>query len=150
SMLHIVVIVHQHDQLYPRRYLLGELAQVWQDEGIRVTVQHGTEVIPDADLAILHVDMTVVPDEYLTCIRKYPKTVNAGVADISKRTISRHLVQRGDGYHGPVVVKTNRNYGGIVEATLAFAGLLPREYAIILSDLLPGTQSQSPSPLDYP
>ena len=43
----------------------------------------------DADLAILHVDVTVVPDEYIQFMRQYPVAINRPtVKDISKRHIS--------------------------------------------------------------
>jgi hypothetical protein len=44
--------------------------------------------------------------------------LNARLTDVSKSRISRHLVVPGDGYEGPVVVKTDLNYGGAREASL--------------------------------
>jgi hypothetical protein len=38
--------------------------------------------------------------------------------DISKSAISANLVARGDAYAGPVIVKTNCNYGGVPESRL--------------------------------
>jgi hypothetical protein len=38
--------------------------------------------------------------------------------DISKLAISANLVGRGDAYAGPVIVKTNCNYGGVPERRL--------------------------------
>ena len=92
------------------------IGEVWRQQGMRVSLVTDPTQTPDADLAILHVDLTVVPDEYLRLMQHYPQTINAGVGDISKRRISRNLVRDGDGYRGPVIVKTNRNYGGVPES----------------------------------
>ena len=117
---HIVVLVHEHGALEPR-YLLHALANVWRErDGVRVTVLNGPQPDPlTADLAILHVDLTVVPANHLEYVRQYPQVINARVADISKRTVSTNLVHRGDGFDGPAIVKTNRNSGGRSEAALA-------------------------------
>jgi hypothetical protein len=44
--------------------------------------------------------------------------VNRHVVDISKRRISSLLVHPGDGYRGPVIVKSNENFGGRPERRL--------------------------------
>ena len=52
------------------------------------------------------------PDEYRAFLQRQPRVLSRNVHDISKRRISRSLVQRGDGYDGPVLVKTDANSGG--------------------------------------
>jgi hypothetical protein len=79
----------------------------------------------DAQLAILHVDLTETPKEYLDAARRYPRALNLEVTDISKTLVSRQLVQRGDGYTGAVMVKSNRNCGGIQELVLSKRGAPP-------------------------
>ena len=115
-MKHIVLLVHERDPL-EFSYFLYELASIWRAEGMRVSVRPGLLPPVEAELAILHVDLTWVPPEYQALCQQYPRVLNATVADISKRTISRHLVTAPDGdWQGPVVVKTDRNYGGVPES----------------------------------
>jgi hypothetical protein len=118
-MRHIAIITHEHDGFATTNYFLRGVSEAWQESGIKVTVLQGLGKRVNADLGILHVDLTVVPPEYLEFMRQYPLTLNAGVADISKRRISRSLVSRGDGYDGPVIVKTDLNYGGRRESDIA-------------------------------
>lgn len=95
-------------------YYLGHLARVWQQQGIDVYTSAGCFYKP-ADIAILHVDTTVVADEYLELGERYPITINGGVKDISKSSFSGQLLNRDDPYQGQVIVKTDANYGGVIE-----------------------------------
>jgi hypothetical protein len=88
------------------------------EEGHKITVLKGADTFIDADIAILHVDATYVPLEYIELAHRYPRSINAQVTNISKRSISRNIVSRGDGYDGPVIVKTNGNFGGVVDSHL--------------------------------
>ena len=101
-MHHVVILVHKHDTFDDFSYFLHEIAEIWREKGLCVNVLHGPRPRVDADQAILHVDLTVVPDDYLTFVRPYPVVINGSVTDISKRLISGNLVCRGDGYQGPV------------------------------------------------
>jgi hypothetical protein len=101
------------------------LAEIWTTEGHQISVRNGPVGRHDANIIINHVDLTVVPEDHLAFINAFPKAINARVGDISKRTISKYLVRQGDGYGGPVIIKTNRNYGGYMEGRLASAGLIP-------------------------
>src|SRR5579883_1104446 len=92
---HVVVIDHEQGGFEEAGYALGAIAEVWKEMGWRVSVQKGLDPIPGADLAIMHVDLTRVPDEYLACSRHYPKVLNSEVVDISKRKISADIVRRG-------------------------------------------------------
>jgi hypothetical protein len=123
---HVVILVHRHGSFDEPLYYLREIAELWRASGIDVTVLYGPRPGVKADLAILHVDLTVTPDDHLDFMRQFPAAINAAVADISKRAISANLVKSGDGYDGPVIVKTNRNAGGYMEAFLAARGLMPR------------------------
>jgi hypothetical protein len=114
----VAILTHQHDAFAETNYMLRWVAEVWKQQGIRVTVVRGLGPKVEADLAILHVDLTVVPPEYIQYMRQYPIALNGNVNDISKRKISSNLVRLGDGYKGPVIVKTNRNYGGNREAEI--------------------------------
>lgn len=74
---------------------------------------------PRVDLLLLHVDLTIVPDDYLRFVDAHPCVVNRRVRDISKRRISRQLVQPGDDYSGPVIVKSDLNCQGDPERRIA-------------------------------
>lgn len=74
---------------------------------------HGEASFVMADVAVLHVDLTRVPRSVGALAARYPRVINGAVHDISKRRVSRLRLRLGDGYTGPVIVKTNRNCGGI-------------------------------------
>ena len=131
----ILVLLDEHDP-YPegQRDFLWSIAEVWRTWGIEIRVARGTRApaaqIP-ADLVFNHVNLTVTPAEYRRLLDGAARTVNGRVFDISKRAISSNLVDPDDGYDGPVVVKTDRNYGGHPEMrhrrrARNFAGLLDR------------------------
>ena len=147
-MHHIAIIVHKHFPFDNTRYLLREIAEIWQNDGLRVSVLNGPGNHVDADLAILHVDMTVAPEDYLTFIRRYPVTINESVMNISKRRISPNLVRRGDGYRGKVVIKTNNNCRGACDAESATKGPLLKKYTNSLRSRLPWSWRAKLS--DYP
>jgi hypothetical protein len=117
-MARIVVLVHENDE-FDRIYLMHEVLEVSKERGHEVIVQRGLRgPIPEGDLVINHVDLTVGPGEYMAVLRRFPKSVNGRVLDISKRAISPHLVRRNDDFAGPVVVKGNLNSGGWREARI--------------------------------
>jgi hypothetical protein len=118
-MQRIAIVTHELDYFDQMTHMLNGVSKVWKEEGIEVIILPGPDKFVDADLAILHVDLTVIPDEYLDFVKRYPIALNASVKDISKRAISKNIVTRGDGYEGPVIVKTNCNYGGGREGEMA-------------------------------
>jgi len=136
-MHHIAIIVHKHFPFDNIRYLLREIAEIWQNDRLRVSVLNGPDNYVDADLAILHVNMTVAPEDYLEFIRRYPVTINSSIRDISKRRISSNLVRRGDGYRGQIVVKTNNNCRGACDSENAAKGPLLKKYTNSLRCRLP-------------
>lgn len=117
-MPHVAIILHPQDDLEQGRYFLLHLRRAWEDRGVRVQEVRDPHARADADLAVLHVDLTVIPPEYAALGARYPRCVNGRLLDISKRAISRQLVTPGDGYQGPVIVKTNMNCGGVKERAL--------------------------------
>lgn len=118
-MRHIVILTHPNDQFSERGYTLGGIADEWRRSGNRVTVVEDPTRRIEGDVVVMHVDLTVTPDEYVEFARKFPVVINRAVTDISKRHISSSLVRPGDGYDGPVIVKTDLNCGGIAEGELA-------------------------------
>jgi hypothetical protein len=117
----LVIIVHLYQGL-DENCLINRLARhFWAPAGWEIVVQQGLRNPPDADVAVLHVDLTVVPDAYMALAARYPVCINGQVRDISKRVVSRSLVSRDDAYDGPVMVKTDRNSGGRPERVLRVA-----------------------------
>ena len=117
SLPRVAILTHASDD-FRAPYFLRFIAQCWREAGVEVLVHRGLGAPPPADLAILHVDLSVVPDAYAELGTSYQKVLNFDITDITKAAISRQLVRRGDGYEGPVIVKTNLNWGGVREATL--------------------------------
>jgi hypothetical protein len=111
----IVIIRHSKEVIDISKYSVHLLAEVWREAGHRVTVASGLDSLPDADLAFLHVDLSLVPDPYVAAAQRYPHTVNGGARDIRKRTVSRHLLTRTSDWSGRVVVKSDLNCGGFPE-----------------------------------
>ena len=100
------------------------LARLWKEDGHRVSVGPAREV--SGDLALLHVDLTRVPESLVPRSPSGTPVLNGGVLDISKRAVSRNLVRPGDGYTGAVIVKTNANYFGAPEEKGKTRGRLQR------------------------
>jgi hypothetical protein len=150
-MTHIAILVYRDDgPLNDAHYLIRVIAEAWIEKGFDVSVLLGPQPSVEADVAILHVNLTVVPEEYLEFIRRYPVVINGGVADISKRAISRHVVRLGDGYDGPVIVKTDRNHGGKREGRILARGTPIERHVHGLRALLPWWwQAEIPTG-DYP
>lgn len=115
----VLVLVHQHGSLTAERYYMREVAELLRADGVEVVVAHGPSRCVPADLAVLHVDLTKVPPDYVRALQQYPRVVNGALLDISKRSISSELVTRGNGYEGPVIVKSDSNCGGVAEAVVA-------------------------------
>jgi hypothetical protein len=100
-------------------YVITRLADIWKHEGIDVTFVFGTKKVVPADLAILHIDLSVVPGEYLEYAHQYPETLNGSIADIRKSTFSTNIVHLGNGYEGKVIVKSDLNHTGLPERYLS-------------------------------
>ena len=102
----------------PMLYAIDHYALRWKDAGYRVIDHIGLSNIPLADVVIVHMDLTVIPKEYVDLINEFPKVINGEILDISRRRFSQLLLSKTDSYKGPVIVKTNANYGGLPEAIL--------------------------------
>jgi hypothetical protein len=118
----LVVVTHELDRFAWRDadgvagspYLLFGVLRRLERLGHSWVVARGPKPVA-GDIALLHVDSTVVEDEYLALQPHYAGTINFGVIDISKRKISRQLLAPGDDWAGPVIVKANLNCGGQME-----------------------------------
>jgi hypothetical protein len=120
----VLILVHARDVGADRRpYQIWGIADVWRTWGIEVAVSRGIDRAIDADVVVNHVDLTVVPDAYVHFMARYSVAINGRCIDISKRRVSANLVTKGDGWEGPVVVKTDRNHGGRPERRLGWGRL---------------------------
>jgi hypothetical protein len=117
----VAVLTHESDNFWRQRYLLQLMIPRWEAMGVRVVVVAGVREFVPADAALMHVDLSVVPDEYLELASRYPRVVNGRVGDIRKRRVSDLVVDRKGPDPGPVIVKTDWNCGGLREFR---AGLL--------------------------
>ncbi len=136
-MGHIAILVHKNASFDNPNYVLHAFAEIWRESGWQISVLQGPQGKIAADLAILHVDLTTVPRDYVQYLGQFPKVLNGRITDISKRKISTNLVRRRDGYDGPVIVKTNRNCGGQMEAELAAGTNGLRRRALAMRRRLP-------------
>lgn len=100
-------------------YQLDAILMAGQARGLRWVFTDPGQRFQAADAAILHVDMSLIPQDYLDLAAVYPRTINGTVSDIRKRHVSRNLVGRDDPWPGPVLVKSDLNCGGKPEARLA-------------------------------
>ena len=117
--LRIVILLHEADDFYQKtRYLLRTIVDIWTAQGHAVELVGGPDRFVPADVVIPHLDLTVTPERYRALLDRYPVVVNRHLLDIAKSRISAQLVNRRDPWRGPVIVKTDRNYGGKPEARL--------------------------------
>ena len=117
-MATIVILEHQMQRGFNQPYMVYLLAEHWTARGHKVLRHFGTDTPPAADIAIANIDLTVIPDAYVALYSRYPRVINAAVVDISKRAYSTQQIVRGDPWPGPVIVKTNANFGGRIDARL--------------------------------
>jgi hypothetical protein len=111
--------MHEHQPRESGLFLIHALREVWQNQGLQISYLYGTKEHSEADLLIPHINLTRTPPEYIEYIRSYPKVVNRDIVDISKRRISTNLLTENEIREGPVIVKTDNNYGGRPEYRLA-------------------------------
>ena len=104
------------------RYMVHPLARHWLEQGLDVQVAHALREPAGEDVLILpHFDLTVRPASFVDSIARSAHVVNRDVIDVSKRRISGQLVTAPDEYDGPVLVKSNRNFGGWPESKVRAA-----------------------------
>lgn len=115
----IAILTHAGQKFETIPYLLHPLITLWKNKGIDVVILRGTDHFEPADALFMHIDLTITPADYVSFAERYPRIINGSVRDISKRKISSHLVRKRNGYHGPVLVKTDLNFGGGMERCLA-------------------------------
>lgn len=112
SQKRIAVIFHENDKGRAQNYTITHLAAIWQERWITTHLVFGTKRFVPADIAIMHVNLSVVPDEYFRFAKEYPRALNGKVKDIRKSSFSDHILHPGDDYEGKIMVKSNLNYAG--------------------------------------
>jgi hypothetical protein len=122
-MATLIIITHEFDTFLARKqkggpftspYLLFDVIQLLQKMGHTIRIVRGPKA-PPGDAAFYHVDATVAPPEYVALASHYPTAINFRTGDISKRKISRLLLDKGHSWDGPVIVKANLNNRAIIE-----------------------------------
>jgi hypothetical protein len=121
----IAVLFHEAAQ-NPNAYVIGHLARFWREDGHEVVFLFGTEDYVPADIVVVHVDLSVVPEHYLRFAARYPRVINGGIRDIRKSVISSNLLRADDPWPGAVIVKSNLNCAGMPERGSQPSWLSPR------------------------
>jgi hypothetical protein len=145
-----------------RNYLIAKLAWHWARAGHRITT--GPICETDAELGLLHIDRTRIDSATVPANPTRRPFLNSRVLDISKHLFTTLRVRPGDGWTGPVIVKSNLNHFGEPERHLRprhladlcrralarfawrSAGMLPpRNYPVLGSpDAVPGWVWRNP------
>ena len=89
----LVILTHSTDQFRQRRSLVKLMIPRWHAMGLRVEVTTEQDPFVDADVALLHIAQSVVPDAVRRRVDRYTRVLNGPVVDIRKRTFSRVLVE---------------------------------------------------------
>jgi len=110
SRTHVAILFSEHAA--PERYVISKLADYWRQDGLHVDYLFETTRYVPADVLMLHIDLSVLPQRILRFASRYPRVINQHVSDIRKRTFSTLIVPRPSEHTGPVIVKTNLNFGG--------------------------------------
>ena len=111
----LAILTHSTDDFWKGGALVQLMIPRWEAMGFNVTVVTDAGKFVPADVALLHVDLSVVPDSCRRLAERYPVVLNGGVLDIRKRYFSRLVLDRQEPYSGKVIVKTDRNFGGFRE-----------------------------------
>lgn len=120
SRTRIAILMHEMDRRMDLGYyLVYHLAEIWREQGHSVVFVFGTDEFIPADIALLHIDLTIVPAAYTTFSQRYPVTLNGGITDIRKSTLPGNILEYRDSYDGPVIVKSDLNNAGLPEKRLA-------------------------------
>jgi len=146
----ILVVRLKNDPFQRASYVVHALSDEWRKRGIAIdVVDHLDEPVGDDTVVFPHMDLTVTPPQCAAVFSKCAKVINRGVADISKRRVSRNRVTSASAYGGPVIVKTNHNAGGAPEVSEAFHTGGLRGRMLKLAKRLPWTISGLVGPQGY-
>ena len=118
-----ISISERTGELAPNSFL-SALSKIWQREGHRVDV--GKEYRADADVCILHHDLTRLEPSTVPAPPPGVQAVNGHVLDISKKTYSTLRILPGECWPGPVIIKSNFNHFGRRERLERKEGIVAR------------------------
>jgi hypothetical protein len=114
----IVILEHQLQDRLGIPYMAYEFARRWEAAGHRVVYHRGVAPPPEGDVALLHVDLTVIPEPYRDLARRFGRVINAATWDIRKSRYSACMLARGADWQGQVIIKTEANHGGHIDDAL--------------------------------
>ena len=114
----IGILHHAGSRLLRRGYLIELMADQWAARGAAVVDIVGIETAVPVDVLLLHVDLSIVPDEYLHFAKSYSSVINLEAVDIRKTSYLDDLVGAEGDWDGPVIVKSDLNHGGLPERLL--------------------------------
>jgi hypothetical protein len=117
-MATIVILEHALQQHFELPFMVYHFAERWRAAGHTVHRHFGSGEPPKGDLAFVNIDLTVIPPAYRALLSRFPRVVNGAVLDVSKRRYSLDLLDRYADWIGPVILKTDTNYGGRPEGAL--------------------------------
>lgn len=103
----------------PPYYQLDAILRAGRWLGLRWFYTDPGQRFRPADAALLHVDTSLIDQDYQDLAARYPVALNGQVADIRKRRISCNLVDRRSSWTGPVLCKSDLNSNGMPEVLLA-------------------------------
>lgn len=123
-----LVVLHHDRTDAPRQrgYLIHSITPHLRKRGIEVLHHVGTQHVPIADAAMLHVDLSQVPERFRQAADRFPRGLNSRILDIRKRALTGRgdmVVRSPDPQSGPVLVKTDLNFAGWPEREVRRAGL---------------------------
>lgn len=117
--LDVLVLLHEREARHgPPSHRVHALMALWREAGLRVAIAHGVREAHPAHVVLPHVDLTHRPSDHATWLADQPVVLNRAVRDLSKRRVSAHLLRPDSDWGGPVVVKTDLNFGGHPELRL--------------------------------
>ena len=151
----IAILFHEGDRHRDTAcYAIHHFRKYWEADGHSVVHLFGVRRFEPADVVLVHVNLSVVPDEYIQFASRYPIVLNAGIRDIRKSSFTHNRAAPGDGWAGPVIVKSDLNYAGEPERMLRRTWLerswQPARRARRLFDRLAGGTMPFETSMEYP
>lgn len=130
-------------------YFIKWLVPEWQAAGLRVAVCDAPADAMRAAVVISHLDASRVDESLSAALNGHPMVLNRANTDIRKSRISRNLIRRRGDCAGPVLVKTDLNYGGLPERRFGRGRTLTSRLVGRLRRCLPWHLSGILSPMHY-
>ena len=95
------------------------LSEFLKDRGYTLAVQVGSKYQREARAVLNHVDLTETPPEYKALFQNYKIGINTNLVNIRKSVVcDSGLLSNPKEFGGPVIVKTDLNFGGMPELVM--------------------------------